>query len=132
MLGLCVKACCEDEEIRAFDFMGGDAAYKWMWAHEHRTLVRHEAQRRNVRTIAQGAWTAVGGRHRPSVPRDRAHACSAKRDAAGTSGAAFTRSRDHDGAGYGCDEVDRGFAFFAHWSAQLSISATVCSTDSRA
>lgn len=57
MLGLCVKACCEDEELRAFDFMGGAADYKWMWAREHRTLVRYEAGRRNVRTLAQGAWT---------------------------------------------------------------------------
>lgn len=30
------------------------------------------------------------------------------------------------------DDVSRGLACFAHWSAQLSISATVCSTDSRA
>jgi CelD/BcsL family acetyltransferase involved in cellulose biosynthesis len=58
MLGLCVKDCCEDERIHAFDFMGGGAAYKWMWAHHHRELARHEARRTNVRTLTQSAWAA--------------------------------------------------------------------------
>jgi len=58
MLGLCVKDCCEDERIQAFDFMGGGAAYKWMWAHHHRELTRHEARRTNVRTLTQSAWAA--------------------------------------------------------------------------
>jgi CelD/BcsL family acetyltransferase involved in cellulose biosynthesis len=58
MLGLCVKDCCEDERIQAFDFMGGGAAYKWMWARQHRELARHEASRTNARTLTQRVWVA--------------------------------------------------------------------------
>ena len=131
MLGLCVKACCDDKEIRAFDFMGGGAAYKWMWTHEHRALVGYEAQRWNARTIAQDAW-ALSVDTTARLYRATAPTCVPRRAAPLAQAAPPSRGPQNGGAGYGCDEVDRGFAFFAHWSAQLSISATVCSTDSRA
>jgi CelD/BcsL family acetyltransferase involved in cellulose biosynthesis len=55
IMALSIKDCCEDPEIRVFDFMGG-VGYKSMWAREERILVRHESWRSNVRTFADRAW----------------------------------------------------------------------------
>jgi CelD/BcsL family acetyltransferase involved in cellulose biosynthesis len=49
MLGLCVKDCFDDEQIEAFDFMGGVAPYKAMWARQRRLMERREATRLNGR-----------------------------------------------------------------------------------
>jgi hypothetical protein len=45
MLALCVRECFDDPGIRAFDFMGGGAAYKSLWARSVRENVVCEAQR---------------------------------------------------------------------------------------
>jgi hypothetical protein len=45
MLALCVRDCFEDPEIRVFDFMGGGAAYKSLWARVSRSNVVLELQR---------------------------------------------------------------------------------------
>jgi CelD/BcsL family acetyltransferase involved in cellulose biosynthesis len=55
MLGLCVKDCFEDEQIKAFDFMGGVAPYKSMWARERRLMERREATRLNGRAACYQA-----------------------------------------------------------------------------
>lgn len=52
MLALCIHDCCDDPAINAFDFMGGGAPYKAMWAHHVRELTLGEARRSNVRTLA--------------------------------------------------------------------------------
>lgn len=45
MLALCVRDCFDDPEIRVFDFMGGGAAYKDLWARVARSNVVFELQR---------------------------------------------------------------------------------------
>ena len=51
ILSLCIRACCDDEEITAFDFMGGGAPYKAMWARRERITVLHEVSRSNLRVL---------------------------------------------------------------------------------
>lgn len=72
MVALCVRDCCDDQGIRAFDFMGGGAPYKTMWARSSRETTLGEVSRRNGRTLAfdlerrvTGAATAV---YRALVP----------------------------------------------------------------
>jgi hypothetical protein len=50
MLGLCVRDCFEDPAIRSFDFMGGGAAYKSLWARMSRPNVVFEFQRPTLGT----------------------------------------------------------------------------------
>jgi CelD/BcsL family acetyltransferase involved in cellulose biosynthesis len=73
MLAHCIRACCDDEGIRVFDFMGGGAKYKAMWATHERATTLHEVRRRNFRTSAdaalQGAWIAARTTYRWMVPQ---------------------------------------------------------------
>ena len=55
LVALCVRDCCDDSEVSAFDFMGGGAAYKSMWARHTRNTVVAELSRQNWRTAAFGA-----------------------------------------------------------------------------
>jgi CelD/BcsL family acetyltransferase involved in cellulose biosynthesis len=48
MLALCVRDCFDDPEVRAFDFMGGGAPYKSLWARAARENVVCEGQRRTL------------------------------------------------------------------------------------
>jgi CelD/BcsL family acetyltransferase involved in cellulose biosynthesis len=52
LVSLCVRDCCEDPEIRAFDFMGGGAPYKRMWAKNIRTTTVTVASSGNARARA--------------------------------------------------------------------------------
>ena len=61
MLALCVRACCSDPEVRAFDFMGGGAPYKHLWARKSRNTVcledpATELARGLVRRSPPPAW----------------------------------------------------------------------------
>jgi CelD/BcsL family acetyltransferase involved in cellulose biosynthesis len=55
VVALCVRDCFDDPQVRAFDFMGGGAAYKEMWARVARQTVLGEARRRNLRTAVFAA-----------------------------------------------------------------------------
>lgn len=48
MVALCIRDCCDDPEVAAFDFMGGGAAYKAMWARDGRHTQVAEASRDTV------------------------------------------------------------------------------------
>ena len=50
MVALCVRDCCDDPDIDAFDFMGGGAPYKAMWARENRDTTWGEVSRDNLRS----------------------------------------------------------------------------------
>lgn len=50
MLSLCIRDCFDDPAIRAFDFMGGGAAYKDMWARTARETKAWKVARSNLRT----------------------------------------------------------------------------------
>jgi CelD/BcsL family acetyltransferase involved in cellulose biosynthesis len=50
LLSLCLRDCFEDPQIRAFDFMGGGAVYKDLWAREHRSTCICVVERFNMRT----------------------------------------------------------------------------------
>ena len=50
MLGLCIRACIESEDILEFDFMGGDAAYKERWTKSGWDSVVFERLRPGVRS----------------------------------------------------------------------------------
>jgi hypothetical protein len=45
LVSLCIRECFEDPSIRAFDFMGGGAPYKDLWARTSRWNVAYEVQR---------------------------------------------------------------------------------------
>lgn len=49
MLSLSIRDCFDDPTIRAFDFMGGGAAYKDLWAHSARATSSYELARSSVR-----------------------------------------------------------------------------------
>ena len=51
MLALCIRASFEAPEIARFDFMGGGAAYKEMWARASRTTLACHTNRRNARAL---------------------------------------------------------------------------------
>jgi CelD/BcsL family acetyltransferase involved in cellulose biosynthesis len=61
MLAYCVRACCDDPEVRVFDFMGGGAPYKKLWARHARETVSVEAQRNNRRTALYRAQQRLLG-----------------------------------------------------------------------
>jgi hypothetical protein len=50
MLALCIRACCEDECIAQFDFMGGGAPYKALWGRQVRNTYVVEVRHCNLRT----------------------------------------------------------------------------------
>jgi CelD/BcsL family acetyltransferase involved in cellulose biosynthesis len=52
LVSLCVRDCCDDVGIRAFDFMGGGAGYKHLWARQVRVTVAGEVDRANARVMA--------------------------------------------------------------------------------
>jgi CelD/BcsL family acetyltransferase involved in cellulose biosynthesis len=52
LVSLCIRDCCDDPAIRIFDFMGGGADYKQMWARQAREIVLGEMNRSNVRARA--------------------------------------------------------------------------------
>lgn len=41
MLGLCIRECFDDRHVQAFDFMGGGAAYKTLWARQSRDMTSY-------------------------------------------------------------------------------------------
>lgn len=49
MVSSCIRACCEDPAIRAFDFMGGGAPYKQLWGRHTNESLLIEVQRSNQR-----------------------------------------------------------------------------------
>lgn len=57
MLGLCIRDCFDDPSIRAFDFMGGGATYKELWARLSRETVLYEVNRSNLRTLLYSSRT---------------------------------------------------------------------------
>lgn len=59
MLALCIRDCFEDPAVRAFDFMGGGAAYKDRWTHLARDTVAYRTVRHNLRTSLETAWTVA-------------------------------------------------------------------------
>ena len=50
MLALAVRAFFEDDQVSAFDFMGGGAPYKDLWARSSRQTMSCEVHRVNTRT----------------------------------------------------------------------------------
>jgi CelD/BcsL family acetyltransferase involved in cellulose biosynthesis len=50
MLGLCVRDCFEDRGVSTFDFMGGGAPYKDLWARSARETMALEVRRHGPRT----------------------------------------------------------------------------------
>ena len=49
IVALCVRACCDDPAIAAFDFMGGGAPYKALWARQSTENVLIEIRRPSIR-----------------------------------------------------------------------------------
>jgi CelD/BcsL family acetyltransferase involved in cellulose biosynthesis len=52
LISLCIRDCCDDPSIRAFDFMGGGASYKQMWARQTKAINVGEVSRNNPRSRA--------------------------------------------------------------------------------
>ena len=52
MLGLCIKDCLEDPEVREYDFMGGTDSYKDWWTKAGRETVSLTCLRSGVRSLA--------------------------------------------------------------------------------
>lgn len=55
LLGLCLRDSFEDPQIRAFDFMGGGASYKDLWAREYRSTKTCVVERFNMRSRLHAA-----------------------------------------------------------------------------
>jgi len=72
MVALCIRDCCDDDSVAAFDFMGGGAAYKAMWAREGRHTQVAEVSRGSVGALAFSAdrWLSdlATGAYRALVP----------------------------------------------------------------
>ncbi|HEX5735887.1 MAG TPA: GNAT family N-acetyltransferase [Blastocatellia bacterium] len=51
MIGLCLKDCVEESDIREFDFMGGEADYKSHWTKATRETTELEWMRQGVRSL---------------------------------------------------------------------------------
>ena len=52
MVGLCIKDCIEDREVREYDFMGGTPGYKELWTKAGRQSLSLSWQRSGVRSLA--------------------------------------------------------------------------------
>jgi CelD/BcsL family acetyltransferase involved in cellulose biosynthesis len=50
ILSLCIRDCFADPAIRQFDFMGGGAPYKDLWARNARTTLSYALTRENLRS----------------------------------------------------------------------------------
>lgn len=59
MLSLCIRDCFNDPNVRAFDFMGGGAAYKDLWARRSRENLVCEVYRPTVRAALYRARERV-------------------------------------------------------------------------
>jgi CelD/BcsL family acetyltransferase involved in cellulose biosynthesis len=72
MLALSLRACFDDPTIRSFDFMGGGAAYKDMWARQSRETLVCEVDRPTLGSALLGARALAGdvarGVYRRLVP----------------------------------------------------------------
>jgi hypothetical protein len=72
LLSLCLRDSFADPAIRVFDFMGGGAPYKELWAHETRTTKTCVVDRANLRTRLHAArarfWQASTTAFRALVP----------------------------------------------------------------
>ena len=55
LLGMCLRDSFEDPKIRAFDFMGGGASYKDLWAREYRSTKTCVVERPNLRSRLHSA-----------------------------------------------------------------------------
>jgi CelD/BcsL family acetyltransferase involved in cellulose biosynthesis len=77
LVSLCIRDCCDDPRIDAFDFMGGGAEYKLLWARQARHTILGEVSRKTLparafvlqhrlETIATALYRAVT----PSSIRD--------------------------------------------------------------
>ena len=51
MIGLCIKDCVEANDVKEFDFMGGDVQYKAHWTKTSRETVEIEWMRQGVRSL---------------------------------------------------------------------------------
>ncbi len=51
MIGLCIKDCVEANDVKEFDFMGGDVQYKTHWTKMSRETVEVEWMRQGVRSL---------------------------------------------------------------------------------
>ena len=51
LLGLCIRDCVADPQVREFDFMGGNNAYKDRWTPESRETVTLDCLRAGVRAL---------------------------------------------------------------------------------
>src|SRR5262249_55573380 len=60
MLGLCIRHCIEANEVCAFDFMGGGAVYKQLWARQSRDNVELKLLRPNVRAQVYAVQERAG------------------------------------------------------------------------
>jgi CelD/BcsL family acetyltransferase involved in cellulose biosynthesis len=73
MLSLCLRDCFEDPQIRIFDFMGGGASYKDIWARQSHENVVLEMRRPTFGTALfnarAGAQDAARAAWRGIVPR---------------------------------------------------------------
>lgn len=52
MLGMCIKDCLDDAEVREYDFMGGTDSYKDWWARAERQTVSLTCLRTGIRAFA--------------------------------------------------------------------------------
>jgi len=52
LIGLCIKACCDDEAIHEYDFLGGEESYKRLWTRKRRESVCLTMLRPTVRSWA--------------------------------------------------------------------------------
>lgn len=55
ILSLSIRDCFADPDIRVFDFMGGGAAYKDLWARNSRTTLSYAVTRENLRSRVYAA-----------------------------------------------------------------------------
>jgi CelD/BcsL family acetyltransferase involved in cellulose biosynthesis len=63
MLGMCIKDCIEDENVREYDFMGGKDSYKDWWSKNGRETVELTCLRSGIRSLAYsgiGRATVMG------------------------------------------------------------------------
>jgi CelD/BcsL family acetyltransferase involved in cellulose biosynthesis len=51
MIGLCIRACVNDEAVQYFDFMGGPDQYKQRWTRDHRDSATLVYSRKNSRSM---------------------------------------------------------------------------------
>jgi CelD/BcsL family acetyltransferase involved in cellulose biosynthesis len=52
MVGLCIKDCIEDREVREYDFMGGTPGYKELWSKSRRQSLSLSWLRSGIRSLA--------------------------------------------------------------------------------